>query len=207
MLLDGSLWPQRTPSDGGVEFLDQETAALRSRGRVVEFEGEASHRAEIRGRAAFVHVIEQSGANIVDRIDVDPGLSVGQSIDASARRGVRPYRERREGITAMSCKRHLLLPLRSFPGETSVVATPPVPRSSDVATCERWRVRRQLALWPRSGRGHRRRSIRADDHVGSDRDLLHRLSACVDVEPIHVGILPLVKAQIPDLHEISFDGH
>ena len=95
-----TLWPQRTPSDDGVEFLDEAAAALRSAGGVAEFEGEASHRTEIGGRVALVHVIEQSGANIVDRMDVDPGLSIGQPRDASARRGVRSYRERREGITA-----------------------------------------------------------------------------------------------------------
>src|SRR5579883_1307045 len=54
-------------------------------------------------------MIEQSGANIVDRMDVDPGLSVGETIDASGRRGVRSYRKSGERIGAVSWKWHLLL--------------------------------------------------------------------------------------------------
>jgi len=33
------------------------------------------------------------------------------------------------------------------------------------------------------------------------------MSASLNVEPIHARVLPLVKAEIPDLHEISFNGH
>jgi len=80
-----TLWPQRTPSDDGVEFLDEAAAALRSPGGVAEFEGEASHRTEIGGRVALVHVIEQGGANIAHSMNVDPGLSVGQPVNPSAR--------------------------------------------------------------------------------------------------------------------------
>jgi hypothetical protein len=49
--------------------------------------------------------------------------------------------------------------------------------------------------------------VAEDCHVGSDRDFLHRPSVSLNVEPIHAGILPLVKAEIPDLYEISFTGH
>ena len=85
------LWPLRPASDDGAEFLDQAAAALGSLGGITEFEGEAGHGTEIRGRIALVQVIEQGGANIVDGTDVDPCLSVGQAIDASPRRGVLPY--------------------------------------------------------------------------------------------------------------------
>ena len=84
----GALWPQGTASDDGVEFLNQVAGALRLPGCVAEFKGETSHRTEIGGRVALVHVIEQSGANIVDRMDVDPGLNVGQPIDASGSRAL-----------------------------------------------------------------------------------------------------------------------
>src|SRR5262252_8201908 len=40
-------------------------------------------------------------------MDVDPALSVGQTIDAAPRRGVLPHRGNRKGITAVSGKRHL----------------------------------------------------------------------------------------------------
>ena len=60
-------------------------------GGIAEFEGEAGHGTEIRGRIALVQVIEQGGANVVGGMDVDPCLSVGQAIDASPRRGVLPY--------------------------------------------------------------------------------------------------------------------
>ena len=85
------LWPLRAASDDGAEFLDQAAAALGSLGGITEFEGEAGHGTEIRGRIALVQVIEQGGANIVDGTDVDPCLSIGQAIDASPRRGVLPY--------------------------------------------------------------------------------------------------------------------
>jgi hypothetical protein len=76
------VWPQCTASDDGAQFLDQLAAAFRSLGAAAEFKGEASHGAEIWGGIALVHMIEQSGANIVDRMDVDSGLGVGQTVDA-----------------------------------------------------------------------------------------------------------------------------
>jgi len=90
-------------SDDGPEFLNQVPEALGSLGGIAGFEGEARHGTEFRDRIALVQVIEQGGANVVDGMDVDPGFSVGQTIDASPRRGVQPYRDGREGITAVSC--------------------------------------------------------------------------------------------------------
>jgi hypothetical protein len=90
-----------------VELLDQAAAALGSLSVSAEFEGEARHGTEIGRRIALVQMIEQGGANIVDAMDVDPGLSVGQTIDASPCRGVLPYGGGRKGITTVSCKRHL----------------------------------------------------------------------------------------------------
>jgi len=49
--------------------------------------------------------------------------------------------------------------------------------------------------------------VAEDYHVGTDRHFFRRLSASLNVEPIHARVLPLVKAEIPDLHEISFNGH
>jgi hypothetical protein len=81
----------RPASDDGAELLDQAAAAWGSLGGIAEFEGKASHGTKIRGRIVLVQVIEQGGANVVDGMDVDPGFSVGQTIDASPRRGVLPY--------------------------------------------------------------------------------------------------------------------
>jgi len=46
--------------------------------------------------------------------------------------------------------------------------------------------------------------VAEDKHVRNDRDLFRLLSVSANVEPIHAGILSLVKAEIPDLHEIPF---
>jgi hypothetical protein len=62
-----------------------------SLGGIADFEGEAGHGSEIRGGIALVQVIEQGGPNIVDGIDIDPRLSVGQAIDPSKRRGILSY--------------------------------------------------------------------------------------------------------------------
>jgi hypothetical protein len=78
-------------------------------------------------------VIEQGGANVVDGMDVDLGFSVGQTIDASPRLGVLPYRDGREGITAVSSKRHLR------------------PSDSEVAP-GRLPLRCSLDSWPATGR-------------------------------------------------------
>ena len=43
--------------------------------------------------------------------------------------------------------------------------------------------------------------VAEDSNVRGDRDLLRQASVSVHGEPIHVGVLPLVKAEIPDLHE------
>ena len=40
--------------------------------------------------------------------------------------------------------------------------------------------------------------------VRGDRDLLRQASVSAHVEPIHAGVLSLVKAEIPDLHEFPF---
>jgi len=50
---------------------------LGSLGGIAEFEGEANHGTEIRSRIALVQVIEQGGANIINGMDIDPGLNVG----------------------------------------------------------------------------------------------------------------------------------
>ena len=80
----------RVLAHNGAEFFDETDAALGSLGGIAEFKSEAGHGTEMRGRIAPIHVIEQGGANVVDRTDVDPGLSVGEAIDASPRRGVLP---------------------------------------------------------------------------------------------------------------------
>ena len=95
----------RTVSDNGVEFLDKAAAALGPLGGIAEFEAETGDGTEIGRRITLVQVIEQGGANVVDGADVDPGLSVGESVDASPGRGVLPYRSVRKGITAVSCER------------------------------------------------------------------------------------------------------
>ena len=79
----------------------------------------------IRSRIALVQVIEQGGANIIDGMNVDPGLSVGQTLAPSPRRGVLPYRDGRKGITAVSRKRHWrTLRFQSCARATSVAPRP-----------------------------------------------------------------------------------
>ena len=70
------LGPLQAASDDGPEFLNQVPEALGSLGGIAGFEGEARHGTDFRDRIALVQVIEQGGANIVDGMDVDPGLSV-----------------------------------------------------------------------------------------------------------------------------------
>jgi len=226
-----SLRPQRTALDDGAEFLNQAAAALRSLGGIAEFEGEAGHGKKIGSGIALVHVIEQGGANIVDGMDIDPGLSIGQTIDASPHRGVLPYRVGRKGITVMWCKRHLL-PSHSkvAPGRLHLrFGQHSVPTAGRLASTGALGVGVRFGIGigahiggsqfvlslPASFQvggqfisGKDRTFLNADTmvaedyHVRSDRDLLRQLSVSANVEPIHAGILSLVKAEIPDLHEI-----
>src|SRR5581483_10223655 len=99
--------PLRPASHHGAKFLDETAAACRSLGRIAKFEAEFSDGTEIRGGIALVQMIEQSGTNIVHGMDINPYFAVGQTINASPRLSVLPYRERRKGITALSFKRHL----------------------------------------------------------------------------------------------------
>jgi len=46
--------------------------------------------------------------------------------------------------------------------------------------------------------------VAEDGNVCGDRDLLRQASVSSNIEPIHAGILSLVKAEIPDLHEFPF---
>ena len=62
-----------------------------SLGGIAEFEAEPGDGTEIGRRIAFIQVIEQGGANVVDGPDVDPGPIVGESVDASPGRGVLTY--------------------------------------------------------------------------------------------------------------------
>src|SRR5580765_4552322 len=90
-----------------MEFLHQAGAALVPLASIADLEGEAGHGTERRSRIALVQMIEQRGANIVDSMNVDPGLRVRQAIDASPRRGVLPDGCGCKGITAVTCERHL----------------------------------------------------------------------------------------------------
>jgi hypothetical protein len=40
-------------------------------------------------------------------------------------------------------------------------------------------------------------------HVRGDRDLVRRTPLNVDLEPVYARVLPLVKAEIPDLHDLT----
>lgn len=228
-----SLASQRMASYDRVEFRDQPPAPLRPPATAADFKCETSHRTEIGGGIALAHVIEQGGANIVDRMDVDPGLSVGQTIDASARRGVGSYRKRCKGVSIMTCKRHLLPsdselapgrlrlyfgrhygpPAWRFPGTGAfrhgkrfgvgvgadisggqfVIA---LPASSQVGS--------QLVAAKDRTLLNADPVVAEDYHVGGDRDFLQRPSASLNAEPIDAGIFPLIKAEIPDFHEIPF---
>src|SRR6516225_11304648 len=48
--------------------------------------------------------------------------------------------------------------------------------------------------------------VAEDCNVRGDRDLFRQASVNSHVEPIHAGVLPLVKAEIPDLHEFPLPG-
>jgi hypothetical protein len=44
--------------------------------------------------------------------------------------------------------------------------------------------------------------VAEDCNVRSDRDFICHASVSAHVEPIHAGVLPLVKAEIPNLQEL-----
>ena len=48
--------------------------------------------------------------------------------------------------------------------------------------------------------------VAEDCDVRGDRDLLRKASVSAHVKPIHAGVLPLVKAEVPDLHEFPLSG-
>jgi hypothetical protein len=69
-----------------------------------------------------------------------------------------------------------------------------------------------LCGWLGSREGILRRDLNADAVVAEDcdvrgdRDLLRKASVSARVKLIHAGVLPLVKAEIPDVQEFPLPG-